>query len=468
MSDILALTLTELSQAIAQKRVSPVELMQAVLERIDRDNEKVNAVVAMFGRDALLAEARAAEARIARGTARPFEGIPLGVKDLEDAAGLVTSEGSVPFKDNLVKRDSTQVARLKEAGAIVLGKTNAPEFGSTAYTKNILFGVTRNPWNLDFSPGGSSGGSSAALAANMLPLVTASDGGGSVRIPACFVGAFGMKPSHGRIPLGPSDRWKWIDTVHYGPITKTVADAALFLDQVVGSSEYDGNSLPHPGYSYVARLGEPLEKLRIGVSLDYGRYQIQDEVAAAFESGVKVFEKLGHRVSRIQGGPPSMAAAWVFLNNVDSYCHLAPMLAEHEGEFGRGFIAGVKAAKDTSWENLEMTIRRRAQHEHWLAEAFQKYDAIVTPTLPYDGIPARGPYPLEIGAQKFDKTPASAFTMPFNVSGHPAATVRAGISSRNLPMGLQIATGRHRDDLALQLAQAFERERPAHPHWPAI
>lgn len=468
MSDILSLTLTELSQAVAQKRVSPVELMQVVLERIERTNEQINAVVAMFERDALLAQAKAAEARIARGDARPLEGIPLGVKDLEDAAGLVTTQGSVPFKDNLAKRDSTQVARLKAAGAIVVGKTNAPEFGSTAYTKNILFGVTRNPWNLDFSPGGSSGGSSAALAANMLPLVTGSDGGGSVRIPACFVGAFGMKPSFGRIPLGPSDRWGWIDTVHYGPITKTVADAALFLDQVSGPSDYDLNSLPPVGYSYVKRLEEPLDTLRVGVSLDFGRYTVQDEVAVAFENAVKVFEKLGHRVSRLQGGPPSMAAAWVFLNNVDTYCHLHSMLKEHEGEFGRGFVAGVKSAKETSWENLEMTILRRAQHTAWLAEAFEKYDALLMPTMPYDGVPARGPYPLEIGNQKFDKTPPSAFTVPFNVSGHPAATVRAGISKRNLPIGLQIIAGRHRDDRVLQLAQAFERERPWHPHWPTL
>jgi aspartyl-tRNA(Asn)/glutamyl-tRNA(Gln) amidotransferase subunit A len=468
MSDILDLTLIELTEAVAEKRVSPVELMRVVLDRIDRTHEKINAVVAMVPRDQLLARAKESEARVAKGQARPLEGIPLGVKDLEDAEGLVTSEGSVPFKDNLATHDSTQVARLKAAGAIVVGKTNAPEFGSTAYTKNLLFGVTRNPWNLEFSPGGSSGGSSAALAANVLPLVTASDGGGSVRIPAVFVGAFGMKPSFGRIPLGPSDRWHWIDTVHYGPITKTVADAALFLDVVAGPSETDPNSLPPAGYSFAKKLDEPVGKLRIGVSVDFGRYQVQDEVAAAFENSVKVFEALGHRLSRLEGGPPSMQAAWVFLNNVESYCHLGHMLPKHEEEFGRGFVAGVKSAKSTSWENLEMTITRRAQHTAWLANAFEKYDVLLTPTMPYDAIPARGPYPLEIGSQKFDKTPPSAFTAPFNVSGHPAATVRSGISTRNVPMGLQIVAGRHRDDLVLQLARAFERERPWHPHWPKI
>lgn len=468
MANLLELTLTELSQGIADRRLSPVELMQAVFDRIDRINETINAVVAMVDRDELLAQARAAEARAAKAAARPFEGIPLGVKDLEDAEGLVTSQGSVPFKDNVAKRDSTQVARLKAAGAIVIGKTNAPEFGSTAYTKNLLFGVTRNPWNLEFSPGGSSGGSSAALAANILPLVTGSDGGGSVRIPACFVGAFGLKPSFGRIPLGPTDRWHWIDTVHHGPITKTVRDAALFMDQVSGPSDHDTDSLPPVGYSYVKKLDEPLGKLRIGVSLDFGRYTIQDEVATAFERSVKVFEKLGHQLSRLEGGPPSMTAAWVFLNNVDTYCHLHERLETDEREFGRGFVAGVKSAKNTSWENLEMTILRRSQHDAWLAEAFGKYDVLVTPTMPYDGFSARGPYPIEVGHQKFDTTPPSAFTVPFNLSGHPAGTVRSGISSRNLPMGLQIVAGRHRDDLVLRLAHAFEREQPWHPHWPVL
>ena len=203
MNDLLRRPLTEITALLARRELSPVELMQATLDRIDAVNGKLNAFVAMRDRDALLADAREAEARIQRREARPLEGVPLGVKDLEDAAGLVTTHGSRVFKDNLVARDSLQVERLRAAGAIVVGKTNAPEFGATAITKNLLFGETRNPWNLERTPGGSSGGSSAAIAGSMIPLATASDGGGSVRIPATFTGCFGLKTSYGRIPHGP-------------------------------------------------------------------------------------------------------------------------------------------------------------------------------------------------------------------------------------------------------------------------
>jgi len=250
MHELLGLTLVELTDTLRKRRASPVELMNAVLQRIDATHADLNAVVARHDRDALLRDASVAEARIARGEARPLEGIPLGVKDLEDAQGLVTSHGSLPFRDQVARGDSTQVARLRAAGAVVVGKTNAPEFGYTALTKNLVYGVTRSPWNLARTPGGSSGGSAAALAAAVLPLVTASDGGGSIRIPASFTGAFGLKPSFGRVPRGPADHWDYGSTSVYGPLTKTVEDAALVLDQIAGPSPYDPNSLPAPGLSY--------------------------------------------------------------------------------------------------------------------------------------------------------------------------------------------------------------------------
>jgi len=203
MYELLGRTVIELTEALRARKASPLELMQAVLARIDETHADLNAVVARRDREALLSEARAAEERIARGEARPLEGIPLGVKDLEDAEGLVTSHGSLPFRNQIATRDSTQVRRLRAAGAIVVGKTNAPEFGYTAITKNLVYGVTRSPWSLERTPGGSSGGSAAAMAAGMLPLVTASDGGGSIRIPASFTGAFGLKTSFGRVPHDP-------------------------------------------------------------------------------------------------------------------------------------------------------------------------------------------------------------------------------------------------------------------------
>jgi len=190
VSNPIALSLVDLTAQLHARKLSPVELMDAVLARIDATNPTLNAVVALHDRERLRAQAREAEARIARGEGRPLEGVPLGVKDLEDTAGLITSHGSVPYKNNRVEHDSVQVERLRAAGAIPIGKTNAPEFGVTAITKNLVFGVTRSPWNPERTPGGSSGGSAAVLAGCIVPLVTASDGGGSTRIPASFVGAF--------------------------------------------------------------------------------------------------------------------------------------------------------------------------------------------------------------------------------------------------------------------------------------
>ena len=251
MSELWFTPAHELAERMRSRALSPVELMKACLARIEAVNPALNAFIALRPEEAL-AEARAMADRIARGEdPGPLAGLPLGVKELEDVEGFPSTHASIPFKDNWPERDSVQVERLRKAGAIVLGKTNAPEFGYTAFTKNLLFGVTRNPWNPERTPGGSSGGSSAAIASGMVPLATASDGGGSTRIPACYTGCFGLKPTFGRVPRGPFKMLTWSDTVCLGPITRTVRDAALYLDAVVGPHPSDPDSLPHPGISYV-------------------------------------------------------------------------------------------------------------------------------------------------------------------------------------------------------------------------
>jgi aspartyl-tRNA(Asn)/glutamyl-tRNA(Gln) amidotransferase subunit A len=467
MNELLSLSLVDLTDAVGARKVSPVELMEAVLARIEETNSDLNAVVAMYQRDALMAEARESEKRLMHGHAGTLEGIPLGVKDLEDAAGLITSHGSIPFRDNMAQTDSDQVARLRAAGAIVLGKTNAPEFGYTAITKNLVYGVTRSPWNLQRTPGGSSGGSAAALAGCVLPLVTGSDGGGSVRIPASFTGAFGLKPSFGRISTGPRKKWTYGDTVCYGPLTKTVEDAALFLDQVVGPSPGDPNSLPHPGYSYLAKIREPLGRgLRIGLAPDLGYAAVQTDVAAAVEENAKVFEGLGHTVEEIQGGPPLMNGEWEVLGSFEIAAQIQHLLPDYQEQFGRAFIRGVIAAQNMTAQWWGAAARKREQLNAWCAQIFDRYELLITPTVPFDAPPARGPFPEQTVGEQQVRAAVASFTIPFNLSWHPAATVRVGLSEAGLPMGMQIVGPRHRDDLVLQAARAFEHERPWHPHWP--
>ena len=466
--ELLEKTLTELSEGIAARRISPVDLMEQTLARIAAVNPALNAVVALRDPDALMAEARAAAERVARGQARPLEGIPLGVKDLEDVEGLTTTHGSLVFRNYIAPQDSVQVARLKAAGAIVVGKTNAPEFGYTAITKNLVYGTTRSPWNPDHSPGGSSGGSAAAVAARMLALVTSSDGGGSIRIPASFTGTFGLKTSYGRIPKGPSEYWEYGDTSVVGPLTKTVEDAALFLDQVVGPSLHDPNSLPHPGLSYLAAVrGELPRGLRIGYSPDLGYAVVQSDIAAAVEESVRVFESLGHHVEVLEEGPPPEGREWGMLGAFELASQLHSLLPEHEHEFGRTFARAIRIGTGMNHEMWGQMARSRAVLNHWVADVFSRYDVLLTPTVPHDPPPAKGPFPEEVEGRRQPIAGVGSFTIPFNLSWNPAATVRVGLSRAGLPIGLQIVGSRHRDDLCLQLARQFERERPWHPQWPA-
>jgi len=467
MNELLVLPLVELAARLREKQVSPVELMEAVLERIAETDEDLNAFVALHPREKLLAGARAAEARIARGEARPLEGIPLGVKDLEDAEGLPNTQGTKLFAGRIATRNTTQVDRLVAAGALVVGKTNAPEFGYTAITKNLLHGVTRSPWDLALTPGGSSGGSSAALAACVCPLVTASDGGGSIRIPASFVGAFGLKVSFGRVPRGPFAQWEFDDKSVSGPLTKTVADAALVLDLTCGVSPCDPNSLPHPGISYLAALAEALPAgTRFGFSPDLGSAIVQSDVAAVVEDAAHVFEKLGHRLVSVAGGPPLLGREWGTLGSFELASHLHPYLAERRDDLPRGLAASIELAMRVEAPEWGAMAKKRIELNDWCARVFEQVDFLLTPTVPYDPPPAKGPFPAETEGRRQRGASVGAFTIPFNWSWHPAATVRAGLSRRGLPAGLQIVGPRHRDDLVLRAAYAFERERPWHPHWP--
>jgi aspartyl-tRNA(Asn)/glutamyl-tRNA(Gln) amidotransferase subunit A len=468
MSDLLYRPLTEITALLAQRELSPVELMRATLDRIEATRPALNAFVALRDSDELLAEAEAAEQRVVRGDARPLEGIPLGVKDLEDAEGLITSEGSIPYRNNLATRDSIQVARLKAAGAIVVGKTNAPEFGYTAITKNLVFGVTHNPWNLERSPGGSSGGSSAAIAGGVIALVTASDGGGSVRLPASFTGCFGLKPSYGRIPHESIDMWTMEDTSVYGPLTRTVADAALHMDSVGGADPLDPNSLPHPGISYRDVLRDLPARLRIGYSPDLGYAVVQSDIAELAREAALVFESLGHEVEEVKEGLPELGHDWGMVGAFELLSRIGHLLPERENDFGRSFIRGVQAGHKMTpalWGDVR---RRRAALNRWCADIFSRYDLLLTPTVPFDAPPAKGPFPAETEGRTQPVASVGSFTIPFNLSWHPAATVRAGLSEAGLPAGLQIVGPRHRDDLVLQAAYAYEQARPWADVWPKL
>ena len=459
MSNPVQLSLVDLTAALQARKLSPVELLSAVFRRLDERNAELNAVVAMYDRDALFAQARDSETRIARGNARPLEGVPLGVKDLEDCAGLITSHGSIPYRENLATHDSVQVERLRSAGAIPIGKTNAPEFGYTAITKNLIFGVTRNPWNTALTPGGSSGGSSAALSACILPLVTASDGGGSTRIPASFVGAFGLKPTFGRIPNESKHLWSYGDTAVQGPLTKTVADNALYLDVTSGYSPEDPSSLPHPGFSYRTKLADGVpRKLRIAYSPDLGYAKVDKEIAALVKQAVKVFADLGAQVDEVDPGFDDQLEVFTLHWFPGAAYVIRSIPAAKRKLVDKGLLEVARQGEKITMKQHMDAVAKRGALGVLMSQFHQKYDLLLTPTLPVPAFDAGKEFP---GAAKNRRwTDWTPFSYPFNLTQQPAASIPCGLTKAGLPAGLHIVGPKYGDALVLRAARAYETVRP--------
>jgi Asp-tRNA(Asn)/Glu-tRNA(Gln) amidotransferase A subunit family amidase len=460
MRDLYFHSAAELAERVRSRELSPREIIEEALRRVEAVNPQLNAFVALRP-DQALDEAERMGVRIASGEdPGPLAGIPIGVKDLEDVEGMVTSFGSIPFKEHVAKGDSVQVARLRRAGAIVLGKTNTPEFGFTGFTRNRLFGITRNPWNPEKTPGGSSGGSAAAVAAGMVPLATGSDAGGSIRIPASYSGCFGIKPSFGRIPLGPFDPLHMTGTWTLGPLCRTVMDAALYLDCTAGYHPADPCSLPRPAVSYRACLHETPSNLKIAFSPTLGYARVQKDVAALAEQAVQSFEQMGHRVELWQGTFPEVSVAWTQLMSTELYTWLRKDFDRIREDLGRTLAATLDQARLLSTDSLAETQEIRTRLNKTLWKLFERFDLLLTPTMPTEAFGAKGPPPSEVEGHPIPLMGAVAFTYPFNLSGHPAATVPAGFTGSGLPAGLQIVGPRHRDGLVLQAARAYERISP--------
>jgi aspartyl-tRNA(Asn)/glutamyl-tRNA(Gln) amidotransferase subunit A len=458
----------ELAKLIQAKELSPTQLMAATLERIDAVNPQLNAFVALRP-DEAMAEARAVEKRLAEGkTLGPLAGIPIGVKDLEDVQGMATTFGSIPYAQNLAKQDSVQVSRLKAAGAIVVGKTNTPEFGFTGFTKNRLFGVTKNPWDTTRTPGGSSGGSAAAVASGMVPLATGSDAGGSIRIPSAYSGCFGFKPTYGRIPFGPVDRLLMTRTWNMGPIARTVGDAALHLDCTAGYHPTDPQSLPKPEGSFVTALSQLETGLKIGFTPDLGYARVERDILKLVKAATRVFSDLGHHLEDWEGRLPDVTEAWSRLTNLEVYGQVHDDLEDIRPELNRTLAGAMDLAKEMSCDELLESQKIQSEFNRAMEAYFDQYDLLLTPTVPTEAFGAKGPPPTEIDGEVVPILWAVAFTYPFNVSGHPAATIMAGLTPAGLPAGLQIIGPRHQDERVLKAAYAFEQATSWVDQWPPI
>jgi aspartyl-tRNA(Asn)/glutamyl-tRNA(Gln) amidotransferase subunit A len=451
---------SEMAAAIRRKKVSPVEVMKEVLARIDRLNPTLNAFVTLTAEQAMR-DARAAERALGKKGVKlgPLHGVPFSTKDLVLTKGVRTTFGTRLYADNVPAETAPMVERMLAAGAIQLGKTNTPTFGWIGATHNLLFGVTRNPWNLDRTPGGSSGGASAAVAAGLGPLAIGTDGGGSIRIPASFAGIVGHKASYGRIPIqAGSAVWS---LSHIGPMTRTVTDAALMMNVCAGPDSRDSLSLPAERVDYVKALKGSLKGLRVAWVPDPGYAKLVDpEVVAVCARAAKRFRELGCRVEEVNPRWPSPRQPWkaIFCGGVA--VRLVPYLPERRADIDAGLAALID--ETMAWgptTYAQAWLERMAWWEH-PRRLFETYDFMLTPTVACPPFKIGLDNPNEIAGRPAEPYEWIPFTYPFNMTGQPACSVPAGFTADKLPVGLQIVGRRFDDVTVLRAAHAFEGAQP--------
>jgi len=451
-------TATDLLALYRSGAASPVEATQAVLQRIAQLNPQLNAFC-LVDADAALASARASEARWQAGTATgALDGVPASIKDLILTRGWPTLRGSrTVAPDQPWEVDGPVVARLREAGAVLLGKTTTPEFGCKGETNSPLTGITRNPWDLSRTPGGSSGGTAAAVAAGLGPLSVGTDGAGSVRIPAAFCGNFGLKPSFGRVPAYPLSPFGSV--AHLGPHTMGVADAALMLNVMSQPDARDWTSLPPDGRDYRMGLGDGVRGLRIAYSptLGYAR-NVHPEVAAAVARAVRDLEALGAVVEHVDPGiddPLDICTGLWFLGALSVWSGMTPaQQALADPDFAAEAALGMQFS---ALQIQQLNLKRGALGSQ-LRLFMQRYDLIATPAVSVPAFEARaaGHMPLSPEAM----LGWSPFSYPFNLSQQPACSIPCGLTSEGLPIGLQLVGPMFGDALVLRAARAYESVRP--------
>ncbi|PSB15978.1 amidase [filamentous cyanobacterium CCP2] len=464
-----------LSHLIQSKELSPVEVTEAALERMSQLEPTVHAFCTPTPELALDTAKQIESAILAGGAVGPLAGVPIGIKDLVCTAGIRTASGSAAYVDFVPEEDDVVVERLKAAGAVILGKTNVPEFGYSGVAHNPIFETTRNPWNPELTSGGSSGGSGAAVVTEMVPFAIGSDGGGSIRIPGSFCGLYGIKASMGRVPLYPGCRDErypgvssWESLEHIGPMSRTVADSALMLSVIAGPDDRDRHSLPAANFDWMKALEGDIKGLKVAYSSDWGYAAVDPEVRQVVGNAVKVFEQeLGCIVEEANPGWDDPYDTFWALVALDTDLVGMRRMAEQLGDKMTPHLVEFLNKQWTAEDFTNAVLARKAlNNKMW--KFMRQYDLLLTPTL---AVP-----PFEIGIQgpeviddrQVEPFEWLAFTFPINMTGQPAATIPAGWTKDGLPIGLQIV-GRHLDDpLVLKASAAFERAAPWHARRPPL
>jgi aspartyl-tRNA(Asn)/glutamyl-tRNA(Gln) amidotransferase subunit A len=456
--DLGYLPATQLAELIRTKQISPVESTRTLLERITALEPKVNAFVYLAADQAMDA-ARAAEARLMSGERiGRLHGVPVTIKDLSITKDMPTQQGSLIYKGSQPSEDAPLVSRLRDEGAIILGKTATSEFGWTGVSHSPLTGITHNPWKFGYNAGASSAGAGAGAAAGYGPLHQGSDGAGSIRMPAHFCGVFGLKPSFGRVPYYPVSTGDL--TSHNGTLTRTVADSALMLEVMAGPHPLDYTTLEAGPAAYGARLHEGIKGMRIAYSPDLGHARVDPDVAALVKAAAHRFSEIGATVEEVPipwagPGPELIRFFWAA-----HLTRLKPHLGEWESQMDPGLVSCIKAATNVSVADYQLARERKMAYVAAIQGWFQAWDFLLTPSVSVAAFPAERLMPGHWPQHDWDWVSWAEFSYPFNMSWNPAASVPCGFTADGLPVGLQIV-GKRFDDLGvLQASAAFEAIQP--------
>jgi len=468
-ADLAFTSAVEMRRLIGSKEVSIPELVELFYQRIEALNPQLNAYLALCP-DQALAQARSAQEAVQRGDSLgPLHGIPVSIKDLEMTKGIPTTVGSAVFKDRTPEVDSVVVERIRQAGAIILGKTNTPEFGLSGTTENKVSGPCRNPWNPERTAGGSSGGAAAALVSGLCTLASGSDGGGSIRIPASFSGVFGIKPSQGRVPrFGGYGRPAANQFSQSGPLSRTVGDSAMFLQVLAGGDPRDPTSLRQEPPDFSAGLKEGVRGLRIAWSADLGYAGVDPEVARIAGEAAQVFQELGAVVEEpqlvIEDPFPAFWDAFATAAYT-SYGHLLP---DHQDEFTDYGLRSLEHGASVSGADLSRALLRVDVLRRQMELFFEDYDLLLTPTMAVPAFPIDD-RPSVIGGKEVEPFWGYLpFTFPINMTGQTASSIPCGFSADGLPIGLHIIGPHGAEARVLQASAAFEVARPWNQKRPQV
>ena len=458
MSEIPDLSATELHRLVARRELSPVEVVEACLQRVERFNGVLNAVVTLS--EHALDYARALEREVQQGKVRPLCGLPVGIKDVTPVAGLRTTYGCSLYADHVPREDALVVRRLREAGAVILGKTNCPEFAAGGNTFNQVFGCTRNPWNPARSAGGSTGGGAAALASGMIALAEGTDLGGSLRIPASFCGVVGLRPSAGLVPTWPSD-WLWDTLQVTGPIARTAEDVGLMLDAVAGPSDLSPISQPTTGRRFAAAVAAGVRpKLRLAYCPDLIGIGVDPEVERVCRAAAFGLQQFGITVEEVALDLSAGRDAFLALRGLWFVAQMHSRM-EHLEEFGPNVAGNIRAGLKTTTAELGAAEQARGRVRETVLDLLSRFDHLVTPAMAVAPFPVEQNYPETVAGRKMETyVDWIAPTFVLSLTGLPVVAVPCGLDPEGLPVGLQIVGRPFGEEAVLALAAEVQEACP--------